>query len=613
MDRFRIWTSISATSETPIFGESGARGHKGAVKRFVPGMLLAVLLGITGPCFAASSYAVVSGVVRDVHGTPQMGALVELFSVDASAIVTAFTDDHGRYRLSSVLPGHYQIRATAAFLVPVTRTNLRLQAGAAAVVNLTMSTLFEAENWLPAQKRRADEPVDDWKWTLRSTASRPLLRLLDPSNDPEDDTATSSTASTTSSDTAEARRRSLQGWASVSGGDGNFGQGGVREVLMLNRTLKDGSSAVMRTEIGDPSQGTSTAASTEMTVGYERHSPLGGSTRLVSSYQSHPELTYGSGTGLQVLRLASTEQLNLGDMVMIDAGTLLQAERLEASRFASEPFVRVMVKPGSNLMVEYRYATGRTLQSSGDLDDLKPTTDVLTDAAGRPLMAKGSHHEVSVSRKLGGERSVTVAAYHDEFSSAALQGSGLVDRGDLQSLSTEGLGMVTDPTTGAFHLAAEGYSGHGVSASLVQPVTSSLSAWVEYDLGTALRSSFPPSFAVSNVQSHIAPQTVQAASVSLRGKIARTGTSMKAEYRWQPSRTLTQVNAYNADPGAAYLGFFIRQKLWRGRFLPEGMDAVVEATNLLEQGYQPVLAPDGHTLFLAQMPRAIQAGLAFNF
>ena len=569
-------------------------------------MLLAVLLGVTGRCFAASSYAAVSGVVRDAHGTPQMGALIELLSADASAVATAFTDDHGRYRLSTVHPGHYQIRATAAFLVPVTRTNLRLQAGAAAIVNLTMSTLFEAENWLPAQKRRADEPVDDWKWTLRSTANRPLLRLIDPQNNPEDDTAT--TVSPVSLDTTEARRSVFQGWAAVSGGDGNFGEGGVRQVLVLNRALKDGSTAVMRTEIGDSSGG-----SLEMTAGYERRSPLGGSTRLVSSYQSHPELTYGSGTGLQVLRLASAEQLTLGDMVMIDAGTLLQAERLEASRFTSEPYVRVTVRPGSNLMVEYRYATGRTLQSSADLDDLRPTTDVLTDAAGRPLTTKGSHQEVSVSRKLGGERSITVAAYHDDFSNAEIQGSGLIGHNDLEALSSEGLGMVTDPTTGALHLAAEGYSGHGVSATVVQPVTSSLSAWVEYDLGTALRSNFEPAVALSDVQSHIAPHNVQAANVSLRGKIARTGTSLKAEYRWQPSRTLTQVNAYNADPGAAYLGFFIRQKLWRGRFLPQGMDAVVEATNLLEQGYQPVLAPDGHTLFLAQMPRSVQCGLAFNF
>ena len=63
--------------------------------------------------------------------------------------------------------------------MPLTRGNLRLQAGAQAVINLTMSTLFEAVNWLPTQGRRAGEPADDWKWTLRSTASRPLLRLTD--------------------------------------------------------------------------------------------------------------------------------------------------------------------------------------------------------------------------------------------------------------------------------------------------------------------------------------------------------------------------------------------------------------------------------------------------
>jgi hypothetical protein len=95
--------------------------------------------------------------------------------------------------------------------------------------------------------------------------------------------------------------------------------------------------------------------------------------------------------------------------------------------------------------------------------------------------------------------------------------------------------------------------------------------------------------------------------------VLRSGTTMRAEYRWQPQESLTQVNAYNVDPNEAYLSLCLRQRLGRGRFLPNGMDAVVEATNLLEQGYQPVLAPDGHTLFLAQVPRSIQAGLAFNF
>ena len=108
-------------------------------------------------------------------------------------------------------------------------------------------------------------------------------------------------------------------------------------------------------------------------------------------------------------------------------------------------------------------------------------------------------------------------------------------------------------------------------------------------------------------------RTVEAMTVALRGRILRSGTAVRAEYRWQPQESLTQVNAYNSDPNEAYLSFYLRQRLACGRFLPNGLDAVVEATNLLEQGYQPVLAADGRTLFLAQVPRAIQAGLAFNF
>jgi len=307
------------------------------------------------------------------------------------------------------------------------------------------------------------------------------------------------------------------------------------------------------------------------------------------------------------MRLASTEQVNLGDTVMIDAGTLMQAERLAATRFVAEPFVRVMVRPSGELMVEYRYATGRTLQSSDDLDHIKPPTDVLTDAAGRPLSAKGSHQEISVSRKLG-TRTVAFAVYSDNFSSGAIAGSGFLDQSSLQ-----GVPMIIDPTTGTFRIASNGYWGRGLSGSVVQPLTSSLAIWGEYDLGTALWSGTGPAPMISAVSSTVGAHTAQAGSVAIRGKILHTGTSLKAEYRWQPSRTLTQVNSFNAAPEEAYLGFYVRQRVWCGRILPEGIDAVVEATNLLEQGYQPVLAPDGHTLFLAQLPRAVQGGLAFNF
>jgi hypothetical protein len=257
-------------------------------------------------------------------------------------------------------------------------------------------------------------------------------------------------------------------------------------------------------------------------------------------------------------------------------------------------------------LLEYRYATGRELQSTDDLDHLKPTLTAITDAQGRPLGNKGAHHEISVSRKVG-QDVVTVSGYADKFAYAAIGGSGLMDRTDLQQVS-----VVEDPTTGTFQAAVAGFSGRGVSASVMHPLTPALSAWAEYDLGTALTSNGGVT-TLANLSQNVTPRMTSAGSVAIRGRVLRTGTSLKAEYRWQPLRTLTQVNAYNASADEAYVSFFLRQRLWCGRLLPQGVDAVVEATNLLEQGYQPVLAPDGHTLFLAQIPRGVQGGLAFNF
>ena len=51
-----------------------------------------------------------------------------------------------------------------------------LAAGASKVLNITLNTLFEAVRMLPPLKK-GDNEDDSWKWTLRSTANRPVLRF----------------------------------------------------------------------------------------------------------------------------------------------------------------------------------------------------------------------------------------------------------------------------------------------------------------------------------------------------------------------------------------------------------------------------------------------------
>ena len=141
--------------------------------------VIALLLAVLSLPAHALTDGAVSGVVRDGKGTPQVGALVELLRPDLSIIAQTFTDDHGRYELPRVLPGVYGVKATGSLFLPTLRENLHITASSRLVVNLTLNTLYEAFRWLPAQPRPADEPQDDWTWTLRFSANRPLLRMLE--------------------------------------------------------------------------------------------------------------------------------------------------------------------------------------------------------------------------------------------------------------------------------------------------------------------------------------------------------------------------------------------------------------------------------------------------
>lgn len=554
--------------------------------------------GITASCFASSHEAALSGVVRDVHGIPQTGAVVQLFNCGAQAIQSVLTDDLGRYSIPSVRPGCYQLRATAAFFLPTPKENVKLMAGAQAIVNLTLSTMAEAASWLPAQRRRADESADDWKWALRSSANRPLLRIVD-----EDDP----TAMVSSS--AERNHRAKTHTSlTVTSGDGGFGQGGVHQVILLDRSLTNGDGTVFRADISGSRSPYPVAPSTEVVIGYERRSAFGGNTRLVSSFQSHPELTNGTNAGVQVMRIASTQEYKFGDTIVLDAGSLLRAERMALTRLSAEPFARLTMRPMSGLLMEYRFASGQELQSSEDLDRLKPALRVLTDATGKPLSTNGTHNEVSLSRKMGSSV-VQVSAYKDHLDNVAINGTGVLDAKQLVALG----GIVADPTTGRFALSSANFSGDGMSVSVTQPLTPSLSAWFGYDLGTALVAAGGDPVPLADAINNLQKRATYAATASLRGKVNRTGTNVRAEYRWQPVHTMTAINSFNAPEQGAYLGIYVRQRLWGGRLIPDGIDAVIEATNLLEQGYQPVVASDGRLMFLAQAPRAIQAGLAFNF
>ena len=104
---------------------------------------VSLLLLVVAVRVSAAQGAAVSGVVRDAQGVVQLGVLVQAIADDSAVLGTAFTDLHGRYLIPHLLPGRYQVKASAALFIPALRGNLQLRAGAQAVVNLTLNTLFE--------------------------------------------------------------------------------------------------------------------------------------------------------------------------------------------------------------------------------------------------------------------------------------------------------------------------------------------------------------------------------------------------------------------------------------------------------------------------------------
>jgi len=95
----------------------------------------------------------ISGVVLDSQGVPQIGAVVELLRPDLSVIASVFTNSTGHYKLPSVLPGRYAVKAMGTAFLPSLREDVRVRSSA--VVNLTLNTLYEVMHGCRRSRDRA--------------------------------------------------------------------------------------------------------------------------------------------------------------------------------------------------------------------------------------------------------------------------------------------------------------------------------------------------------------------------------------------------------------------------------------------------------------------------
>jgi len=565
---------------------------------------VSLLLLVVAVRVSAAQGAAVSGVVRDAQGVVQLGVLVQAIADDSAVLGTAFTDLHGRYLIPHLLPGRYQVKASAALFIPALRGNLQLRAGAQAVVNLTLNTLFESAVWIPAERRKADEPSDDWKWTMRAAANRPILRLT------EDGDVIMVSSSVTESSPKHADRAR----AEMTAGDGGFGNSGVHDVFVLDRTLDDGAGLTLRADVGKQPGPTVVGPSVEVATGFETRLGPAGAGRALVSYQSHPELmSSGGAAGLEAMQVSSAQRMKIGDFADVEAGGTLYVVHSSGYASGSRPFLKISAHPVKAWTIGYRMATSQNLQSFAGLDSVQQELPVAVMYQGRMQTEYGLHQEFSASRTAG-QGLIQIAYYRDVLDRVAVSGGGALGAADIQQTSLPGANaIVADATTGNFRLLSAGFKTGGVNVTLTEPLTPALWVAVEYATGAGLKEKDDAVLSLPTIATELTPQVAQTATVALRGRVVRSGTRIRASYRWQPTRLVTAVDPYASFGDQAYFSCYLRQALRLGNLLPAGLDATIDVTNLLAQGYRPFLSANGDTLFLAQSPRTVQAGLALTF
>jgi Carboxypeptidase regulatory-like domain len=551
----------------------------------------AIVLGLSLPVWAVDRPGAISGYVRDAGGQPQMGAAVEILGA-ANHTLTVFTDGAGYYTAAGLLPGLYTLQVTAPSFLPAMREKIGVRPGASLNVNVTLSTLFNVMQLGPV---RALPDEDDWKWTLRSVANRPILRVLDDPPPVED---------------ADAPSHELRGTLSFLAGSAAGGYGTGSD-MSTGFTLERSVFAEGQLNLsGDVGYGMGLPAAV-LHAGYSNRLSDGSQPSFGLSLRrfaaSDPLL---HNAALQSLALSVGDDFTLGDVVELRFGSELQTIQFLGRVTAGRPYVSTDVRLSPNTMLRYSYTTSRPDlgvekgidAAPADLSESNPRVSML----GYTAKVESAHHqELSLSRRMG-KTSVQVAVFSDRVQDPALIGTG--------DVTAAGGFLLPDAASGTFSYAGNALDTNGVRIVLQRKLSDDLTAMLDYADGGVLDLS-RPDLPLQESQRWITTQRRQAIAAKFSGTFHRTRTRWIASYRWVNGPALTPVDLFNASPGECdpFLNIFIRQPLPTMGFLPSHMEAIIDVRNLLAQGYVPVLGQDGQTVYLVQSARAIRGGVAFTF
>jgi hypothetical protein len=372
------------------------------------GWVIVIALALAASTPAKQGYGILSGVVLDPSGTPQMGATVWLISEDAGGLTISklLSNQHGVFSSDRLKPGNYAVRVSLAGFLPAMQRHISVMADLTTLLHVQMDSVFASLDTLRRKPDASAEP-DDWKWVLRSSsASRPILQWRDA--DP------GFTLGAVGADLPQSpplhgliqmtngalRSVSPSNLPDAPGATVSYDQqlGGLGRVLIAGQMNYErgvsGAFASVWLPSGTPGRGPET-------VFVLRQTKIG-----------------PGGLTLQGIRMDHTEQVPLGDRASLRAGVEYVRVGILSSVSALRPHAQLdaIVSPG--WLVSMAVAANppmaqweQTCALESAIEDLNSFPAVLF-AGGRPVLEGGWHEEFSAKHKLTGRRSREAAACH---------------------------------------------------------------------------------------------------------------------------------------------------------------------------------------------------------
>jgi hypothetical protein len=457
---------------------------------------------------------------------------------------------------------------------------------------------------VPARRIKGKDD-DDWGWTLRSAANRPILRALE-----KDGPLVVVSSSENNDDRVLKARVAFIAGSDSSGFSGSdmktafdvqqsmFGSGSSAGVLGLNGNLGYGdgqANGVVRATYKKP---TLMGTTPEFSITARRYaSPI--------SAAHH--------AALNAMSASASDTFNINNFIEFNYGGELQSVQFRGRVTAFRPFGTVGVHVTPDTLVEYKYVTSRPTtreekgfdSSPADLSEANPRVSLQNSA---PQLERARHQEVAISKHMG-KNSFQAAYYSDIVRRMALTGVGDADGiTDFESAN-----FLPDVYNNTFAYTGGDITTQGMRLVAQRVFSDALTATLDYAYGGVL-SVDAAGVPIGNATFNNVNQ--QSVAAKLSGEAPRTHTRWIASYKWTGgSNVITSVDMFNASAGQAdpYLNIFIRQPIPGTAFLTGRFEALVDVRNLLSQGYVPMLGQDGRTVYLVQSARAVRGGVAFNF